>query len=332
MTTHRRDAPTAWQERFFGGSEQAEAEAIERWTREIQQIQYRLRAKHHAPALRRAFHAKQQAGVDNAVFVVDDYLPDDLATALFRPGARYPATVRLSNASGVVQADQEGDLRGLAARLHVSDDTVVDLLATNGAVSFARDAEQFMQFARATTGSRLLLVPRLLSAVGVRETVRMLRTAVGDTRRPVLSLATEQYWSRGGYRHGDHAVRFTFVPMADAAPPPDDRDPDYLRREIVARLRTEPVSWNLMVQPFHDERTTPIEDAAVRWNTPHVIVGRLTIPAQDLTAPDRAAVEQAVDLLDFNPWSTVPEHRPLGNINRARRLVYGASQDLRRVR
>lgn len=323
---------TGWQEAYFGGSEQAEAAAIERWAREIQQIQFRLRAKSHASTLRRGFHAKLQAGVDNASFVVADHLPEHLRVGIFQPGARYPAVVRLSNASGSVQSDHKGDLRGLATRIEVGSDSFVDLLATNGPVSFARDAEQFMQFALATTGSRLMLVPRLLGSVGLTETIRMLRTGLRDTRRPVLSLATEQYWSRGAYRYGDYAVRFTFVPMADAALPVTKGDPDYLRHEIVERVRNEDVGWNLMVQLYRDEASTPIENAAKAWNTAHVIVGRLTIPRQDLAAAAHAAVAERIDAMELNPWNTTPEHRPLGNINRARLRVYQASQDVRRPR
>jgi len=104
-----------------------------------------------------------------------------------------PAFVRLSNTSGSVQKDQKGDLRGLAVRTQVDPDTEIDLLATNGPVSFARDAEQFMEFANATAGSRLLMIPKLIGAVGIRETICMLRTAVRETRRPVMSLAIDRY-------------------------------------------------------------------------------------------------------------------------------------------
>lgn len=159
----------------------------------------------------------------------------------------------------------------------------------------------------------------------------MLRTALGGTRRPVRSLATERYWSRGAYRYGDGAVRFEFVPTTAAAPPQAPDDPDYLRHELVDRLRGGPVSWRLLVQPYRDERSTPIEDASRTWASEPVPVARLTIPRQDLDAPGHAEVERRVDAMEFNPWTTVDDHRPLGNINRARKPVYEASQQLRRT-
>lgn len=332
MTTRGPAPSTDWMESFWGGSEQAEDQQFAVWAQEIQDIQYKLRAKNHAPVLRRGFHAKQHVGVDNATLTIPDQIPSHLRVGPFQPEARYPATVRLSNAGGTVRPDKKGDLRGLAARVRVGTDTNIDLLATNAPVSFARDAEQFMIFAKATTGPRLKLIPTLLSEVGLKETIRMLRTAISGTRRPVLSLATEQYWSRGAYRFGDYAARFTFVPMASSAVESTQRDPNYLRSEITARLRSEAVGWKLMVQLFESEKTTPIENAATRWSTEHNTIAHLTIPAQDLSAADGAAVEEAVDLIEFNPWNTVDELRPLGNINRARLKVYQASQDIRRRR
>ncbi len=332
MTTRGPAPSTDWRESFWGGSEQAENQQFAVWAQEIQDIQYNLRAKNNAPVLRRGFHAKQHVGVDNAALTIPDQIPSHLRVGPFQPGARYPAIVRFSNASGTVQPDKKGDLRGLAARVRVSTDTNIDLLATNAPVSFARDAEQFMTFAKVTTGPRLKLIPTLLSEVGLKEAIRMLRTAISGTRRPVLSLATEQYWSRGAYRFGDYAARFTFVPMAASAVESPQRHPNYLRGEIAARLRSEAVGWKLMVQLFESEEATPIENAATRWSTEHSTIAHLTIPAQDLSAADSVAVGEAVDLTEFNPWNTVDELRPLGNINRARLKVYQASQDTRRRR
>ena len=320
-----------WRETYLGGDEHAEDEMIDAWSREIKEIQKAIQSKNNAPSPRRGFHAKQHVGVQNAEFVVLDHLPDFLQVGIFQPGARYQAIVRLSNASGATQSDHKGDLRGVAVRVQVDSETDIDLLATNGAVSFARDPGQFMAFAKATTGSRLMMLPSLIGSVGVSETIRMLRTAIKDSRRTVLSLSTEQFWSRGAYRFGDFAVRFTFVPMADSAPEPDKDDPDYLRHEFVGRLATEPVSWNYMVQLFFDEEKTPIEDAATRWSSEFVNIARLTIPQQDLTAPGHGDVEDSVDSLEFNPWTTTEEFRPLGSINRARRRVYDASQATRKT-
>jgi hypothetical protein len=78
----------------------------------------------------------------------------------------------------------------------------------------------------------------------------------------------------------------------------------------------------LQLQFFTDEDATPIEDAAASWRAPYVTVARLTIPPQDLEDAVAAKVEQA----RFDPWNALVEHRPLGEVMRARKAAYRASQ------
>ena len=66
----------------------------------------------------------------------------------------------------------------------------------------------------------------------------------------------------------------------------------------------------------------PIEDASVEWDvddSPFVQVATLRIPPQDFATPGQMAWCEAIA---FNPWFCLPEHRPLGNMNRARRRIY----------
>jgi hypothetical protein len=58
-----------------------------------------------------------------------------------------------------------------------------------------------------------------------------------------------------------------------------------------------------------------------------VNVARITIPPQDINAKERRT---ACEALDFSPWHGLADHRPLGSINRLRRLVYEKSVALRR--
>jgi hypothetical protein len=75
----------------------------------------------------------------------------------------------------------------------------------------------------------------------------------------------------------------------------------------------------------------PVEDATVEWQeveSPYVPVARIRIPQQGVAAPDTGACENAA----FDPWHSLPEHRPLGSLNRARRAIYPALSELRRGR
>jgi len=66
----------------------------------------------------------------------------------------------------------------------------------------------------------------------------------------------------------------------------------------------------------------PIEDAGVTWSeeaSPFRKVATIRIPAQIFDTEEQMKMAEN---FSFTPWHSLPEHRPLGSINRARRLVY----------
>ena len=76
--------------------------------------------------------------------------------------------------------------------------------------------------------------------------------------------------------------------------------------------------------------TMPIEDATVAWpeeDSRHVPVAKITFPAQHSDTDARRAFGD--DVLSFNSWRGLDAHRPLGSINRLKKLVYEASSDFR---
>ncbi|MEU6373137.1 peroxidase family protein [Streptomyces sp. NPDC046909] len=324
-------------ERYEGGSPEAERLVFEQLARELMKVQVRNRRAGGGGGIERAFHAKAPVAVENARLRFHDDLPAALRVGFAQPGAEYPAVVRLSNASGIRQGDGSPDLRGAAVRVRVSEEESHDLLATSYPVSHARDAREFVAFAKAMAGARsplqkaFGLFVKLPLAVGLGTANRMRRNVQAATRHTVNSLAGETFWSRGAILWGEAGpVRYLLrpAPGSPPAPAPDRRDPDFLHREFAHRLAQADVSYDLCVQRYVDERRTPVEDASVEWRdgvSPALPVARLTIPSQDLdTAEARATVRRIQDIA-FNPWYTTDEFRPLGNINRARKAAYQAS-------
>lgn len=322
----------SWCEEPKGESFAAEQESFERLAKDIMRAQVKARKAAKAAHFDRAFHAKPLLAATNAeiAFVAD--LPDELTTGFAKPAARYPMTVRISNAANRPQPDFAPDLRGIAIRIDAGESRH-DLLATNFPVSHARDARQFVMFAVATAGgglSRLFGLIGLVFSVGPFETIRMMRNiAQGRKHRPA-SVALETYWSRGAMSWGDLAVRYLIRPAPDAppAPAPSRTDPEYLSREAAERLKREPIVFEFCIQRFVDEGKTSIEDTSRRWretDAPPEVVAYLTIPEQDVNAALARAVAREVAELAFNPWNTTDSFRPLGNLNRARKVAYDAS-------
>ena len=52
----------------------------------------------------------------------------------------------------------------------------------------------------------------------------------------------------------------------------------------------------------------------------------MRIPKQTFDSPEQLAFAR---VLSFNPWHSIPEHRPLGNVSRARKRMYGELSRLR---
>jgi hypothetical protein len=66
----------------------------------------------------------------------------------------------------------------------------------------------------------------------------------------------------------------------------------------------------------------PIENNAVYWPprlSPRIPAATLRIPKQKFDSPVQLEFAR---VLSYNPWHSVPEHRPLGNQSRARLRLY----------
>jgi hypothetical protein len=98
---------------------------------------------------------------------------------------------------------------------------------------------------------------------------------------------------------------------------------------MITTLSAREVVFDLLVQLQTDPVRMPLEHAGVVWSQRRsrpVRVATLRLPVQQLAADDQ---QRLADTLRFNPWHALPEHRPLGNQNRARRTIYATLADVR---
>jgi Catalase len=330
----------AWKETYSGGSAEAEEIEFRGFADDMLRLQVKQREIAGVTALDRAFHAKSLLAVDNAELHFRPDLPADLVTGFVQPDRKYPATVRFSNGEGRVDRDDEPDVRGIAVRVKVSDHEEHDFLATNFPVSHARNARQFVRIALAATeptkAAQAMGLLKLSFQEGPFEVLRMVKNAK-QARRKIDSVALESYWSRGALRWGPTlAVRFTISPV-DAAPVAGSfaNDRDALSKEAAARLAKGPIRFQLSIQRYVDDTKTPIEDTSIAWepaSTPNVPVATLTIPQQDITSAQADEKVRVINAMSFTPWNTTDEFRPLGNLNRSRKMAYHASVALRNTR
>ena len=96
-------------------------------------------------------------------------------------------------------------------------------------------------------------------------------------------------------------------------------------------LANGPAAYDLKLQFYIDDTSTPIEDPTRVWpvdQTPIVTVARLTVMPEAAAGSDFAA---EVEHASFDPWAALAEHRPLGEIMRSRKAAYFASQQARKA-
>ncbi len=158
---------------------------------------------------------------------------------------------------------------------------------------------------------------------------------LGARGKPIVNLLLCTYWTMGAVRHGDYIakVRVTPTPASAAGVVRRTLDPastaEAFRPALVAELRERPSEFDIQVQLCVDLAQMPVEEPSEQWSetlSPFVTVARLRLPQQDIGEDDNLALQDATSI---TPWRCTEEHRPLGNIMRARKEVYRQSSILR---
>jgi hypothetical protein len=276
----------------------------------------------------RALHRKQVAAL-RATVTVPVELPEYARQGLFRVPDTYDAWVRLSNGGFDRAPDHVPDVRGFSLKVFGMSGPAAlggealcqDFVLINHERFSSATSEEFttiVTLAGETKG-------RLLSALVKKPSLWPRLTKVRDAlRQPFSGFATQDFFSAAPIAFGPYAVRVRLKALAD------DPDPDATdwAADIFNRLAAGPLDYDFQVQFFVDEQRTPIEDASVAWDAPYETLGRLTLPRQK---PDPALAEE-VEAAVFDPWNGKAEHRPLGEVMRARKVAYFASQQHRDAR
>lgn len=299
----------------------------------------------------RSVHAKAH-GILQGTLTVHEGLPPELAQGLFARPGRHKAYVRLSTNAGDILPDAIGLPRGIAIkvlevegeRIDGAEGSTQDFVMVNGRVFQAKTADQFLKSLKllAATTDRMEGAKKAASAV-----LRGINTALGAVGIESTTVASlggapnvdplgETYTSVTPFRFGDHVAKFGLAPASpsftalagstiDAA-----GRPDAIRETVRAEMKGLGGAWDFRVQLCLDPDKQPVEDPTVEWkedDTPFRTVATLSVDAQDSWAPEM--VERVDEAMRFSVWTGLEAHRPLGNINRARRDTYRHSAEYR---
>jgi hypothetical protein len=274
--------------------------------------------------VRRRFNQARATACVEAEFTVPVDLPADLRVGLFAAPRTYAASIRFANAASA--SDQERDIRGMALRIAGVGGTnltqgadVQDFVLNSHPVMMAPDAHGFLELLQASEAGGLRRAMYFLSHP------RALRIAMAARTHPTCHLDLA-YWSATPYLFGaNRAVKYIVVPASPRrSSMPRVLTDTYLKDAMRERLSASEAAFDFLVQFQTDARRMPIEDASIEWSpreSPYVPVAHVRIPRQSFEDPVRLG---QCEKMAFNPWHCLPEHRPLGGMNRARREIYAA--------
>ena len=304
----------------------------------------------HRHAVRDA-HAKSH-GILKGELVVPDDLPAHLRQGLFARPAAYPVVVRLSSAPGDIHSDTVPAPRGMAIKvIGVTGERLLpedagrnqDFLLVNIPVLSFGTIQAYRQLVglleKNAQNPDFLQRALAGAARGIEAAAEAVGLAPGATLRGLARnnahLLGETYHSMAALRFGDYVAKISAAPLSanvraltgKQVGPIGDAT---MRDLVVEHFRTEGAEYQLRAQLCTDLAAMPVEDASVLWPddlSPHQPVATLRLPPQDAYSPTRRVYGD--DVLSFNPWHGIQEHRPLGSIMRVRIAAYDRSSGRR---
>ncbi len=292
----------------------------------------------NAQPYRRDVHSKTH-GLVEATFTVPKDLDPRLRYGLFADPGTHHAWIRFSSGNEYPQPDSTKDARGMAIKVMdvkgpklLEEDGLPpadtqDFALMNATQFFIRNIDEYNEFtkylgsglgARAKYGYFLGGITLDFSKWHLREMMLAEKTL----KAPPDSLLNTQFYSVSAFKLGpENNVKYSALPCKESSPAEvDHSDPNFLRKEMTKRLASGSACFDFMVQFQVPGKNMPVEDTTVEWSesdSPFIPVARIEIPKQEFESNNALA-----EGMSFNPWHSLPEHRPIGVMNRIRKAVY----------
>ncbi len=299
----------------------------------------------------RSVHAKSHGILEGSLTVADGLSPE-FAQGLFAAPGSYKVYLRLSTNAGDILPDAISLPRGLAMkvvgvegdRIERAEGSTQDFVMVNGPVFQTADAKKFQGNLKmlAKTTDRMEGTKKVLSSV--LQTVNSALETVGIESSVVQSMGGapnidplgETYFSVTPFRYGDYVAKFRLKPVSQGLVELTGREIDTsvsdnaIRETVQAEMRDTAGEWLLQVQLCRDLEKQPVEDPTVEWKeeeAPFTTVATVKAAPQDSWNDEN--VRKVDDEMRFSVWTGLAAHRPLGNINRARKDTYEHSSQFR---
>lgn len=289
---------------------------------------------------RRGVHPKAH-GCVMGKFKISRNIPKYDAIGIFQPESEYDAFVRFSNGSPRSNVNDSGaDTRGIGIKLLNANNNPLlgkdfpeksqDFTLNSSDSFFADNAgnySNFLQIALLETSTfKAGVIKYILGLVAFGEVPLSYR--IFKTFQKIQSVVATnplaiQYWSITAFQHGKEptspTVKYSVVPCDGTwIEPVDKTEPNFLRKNLQNHLNQKSACFRFLLQHRADSSLS-IEDPTQPWEeskAPFYEIAKLIIPKQNLY-DDRKCESEVI-----NPWNSLPEHKPIGGINRIRLASY----------
>ncbi|GEM_PF-398891 len=305
-------------------------------------------------------HPKQH-GCVWAEFIVEDNLPENIRVGVFKEPKTYKAWIRFS--SRQEQDDSKGDAQAMAIKLLgvkgekilEKDAETQDFIMVNHPVFLVKNVQDYVELFNkeealtAGTGCPFKSFLTGFSPIPINYFFPSLNPSTWRLhqastilsqlwkklfKKPTTPLEV-QYWSMTPYRLGLEtgeqpwqAIKFFVKPSPkNKLGRSVNRSKNYLREAMAQYLGNQEAYFDFYIQLQTDPYKMPIEDPTIEWKgAQEYKVATIRIPAQVFDSPEQMEFGEN---LSYSPWHCLPEHRPLGGINRTRKEVYQHTASLR---
>ena len=291
----------------------------------------------------RGAHSKGHACV-KAYFNINEEIDAELQHGIFSvPGKSYKSWIRFSNGRSSMKNnhDADKDAHGMAIKLfdiyggelikREGQSETQEFLMHDAPVFFAANVEDYNRFVE----SEDKILYFFSGFNPFKWKIRELFHGLATLKEAPVSPLSSQYFSNTAYKFGPHNIKFSakscsISEIASSLEKTGDRtDPDFLRKALAEELKAGPACFNFMVQLQNADKYMPVEDPSIKWkeaDSPYLTIAKIRIPVQVF---DTQQQHTFCENLSFSPWHSLPQHRPIGELNRLRKKVYQASSRYR---
>lgn len=150
---------------------------------------------------------------------------------------------------------------------------------------------------------------------------------------PNTNIISHSMFTQSAFRFGDYYGHMALFPVLESMTSAlkdaisSTSPPSQLSDWLFDYFHGSPAKYEFKIQLGTSPEHHPTEDASVVWDevtSPYQTIGTVEFPVQDAFLRERRVFWE--DRMALDPWRGLEAHRPLGSINRLRKVVYGRSK------